>query len=68
LFAVTLGIGYLAWGVFTWGQGQTPEQRILNLRCWMPQEGRAAGRDEMGIRQILGFFLCAGLIWGFSSG
>ena len=23
-----------------------------------------AGRDEMGIRQVLGFFLCGGLIWG----
>jgi uncharacterized RDD family membrane protein YckC len=24
-----------------------------------------AGWDEMGIRQVLGFFLCGGLIWGF---
>jgi uncharacterized RDD family membrane protein YckC len=64
LFAVTLGIGYVAWSGFTWGQGQTPAQRILSLRCWLPQEGRAAGRDEMGIRQVLGFFLSGGLIWG----
>jgi uncharacterized RDD family membrane protein YckC len=65
LFCVTLGIGYIAWGVFTWGRGQTPAQRILNLRCWLTQDGRVAGRDEMGIRQVLGFFLCGGLIWGF---
>jgi uncharacterized RDD family membrane protein YckC len=24
-----------------------------------------AGRDEMAVRQVLGFFLCGGLIWGF---
>jgi uncharacterized RDD family membrane protein YckC len=65
LFCVTLGIGYIVWGVFTWGQGQTPAQRILNLRCWLTHDGRVAGRDEMGIRQVLGFFLCGGLIWGF---
>jgi uncharacterized RDD family membrane protein YckC len=65
LFGVTLGIGYIAWSVFTWGQGQTPAQRILNLRCWLTQDGRVAGRDEMAIRQVLGLFLCGGLIWGF---
>jgi uncharacterized RDD family membrane protein YckC len=65
LFCVTLGIGYVAWSVFTWGQGRTPAQRILNQRCWLTHDGRVAGRDEMGIRQVLGFFLCGGLIWGF---
>jgi uncharacterized RDD family membrane protein YckC len=64
LFAVTLGIGYIAWGAVTWGQGQTPAQRILSLRCWLTQDGRVAGRDEMGTRQVLGLFLCGGLIWG----
>jgi uncharacterized RDD family membrane protein YckC len=64
LFAVTLGIGYIAWGAITWGQGQTPAQRILSLRCWLTQDGRVAGRDEMGTRQVLGLFLCGGLIWG----
>jgi len=65
LFGVTLGIGYIAWSAFTWGQGQTPAQRLLSLRCWLTQDGRVAGRDEMAIRQVLGFFLCGGLIWGF---
>jgi uncharacterized RDD family membrane protein YckC len=64
LFAVTLGIGYIAWGAITWDQGQTPAQRILSLRCWLTQDGRVAGRDEMGTRQVLGLFLCGGLIWG----
>ena len=24
LFAVTLGVGYIIWGVVSWGQGRTP--------------------------------------------
>jgi hypothetical protein len=60
LFGVTLGLGYIAWSAFTWGRGQTPAQRILGLRCWLAQDGRVAGRDEMGIRQILGFSSAAG--------
>jgi len=65
LFILTLGIGYIAWSPFIWGQGRTPAQRILNLPCWLPEDCRVAGRDEMAIRQVLGFFLCGGLIWGF---
>jgi hypothetical protein len=65
LFILTLGIGYIAWSLFTWGQGRTPAQRILNLRCWLPESCRVADRAEMAIRQVLGFFLCGGLIWGF---
>jgi hypothetical protein len=49
LFTVTLGIGYIAWSAFTWRRGQTPAQRILNLRCWLPQDGRMAGRDQMAV-------------------
>ena len=65
LFILTLGIGYIAWSLFTWGQGRTPAQRILKLRCWLPEPCQVAGRDEMAVHQILGFFLCGGLIWGF---
>jgi uncharacterized RDD family membrane protein YckC len=65
LFIVTLGIGYLTWSLFAWGQGRTPAQRILSLRCWLPEPRRVADRDDMAVRQILGFFLCGGLLWGF---
>ena len=65
LFAVTLGIGYVTWSLFTWSQGRTPAQRVLNLRCWLPEPRRVAGRDDMAVRQVLGFFLCGGLLWGF---
>ena len=65
LFGVPLGIGYVAWSLFTWNQGRTPAQRILSLRCWLPEPRRVAGRDDMAVRQVLGFFLCGGLLWGF---
>ena len=64
LFGVTLGIGYIAWSVFEWGRGRTPAQRILGLRCWLTEDCRVADRDSMGVRQVLGFFFCGGLIWG----
>lgn len=65
LFIVTLGVGYIAWSLFEWGQGRTPAQRILRLRCWSPQPSRVADRDDMAVRQIIGFLLCGGLLWGF---
>jgi uncharacterized RDD family membrane protein YckC len=64
LFSVTLGIGYIAWSLFEWGQGRTPAQRILGLRCWLPKACQVADRDDMAVRQVLGLFFCGGLIWG----
>jgi hypothetical protein len=54
LFVLTLGAGYLIWAVVTWGQGQTPAQRLLGLRCWRPDPGRVADRKHMAIRQVTG--------------
>ena len=54
LFILTLGAGYLIWAVVTWGQGQTPAQRLLGLRCWRPDAGLVAGREHMAIRQVTG--------------
>ena len=54
LFVLTLGVGYLIWAIVTWGQGQTPAQRLLGLRCWRPDPGRVADRKHMAIRQVTG--------------
>ena len=54
LFILTLGAGYLIWALVTWGQGQTPAQRLLGLRCWRPDTGRVADRKHMAIRQVTG--------------
>lgn len=54
LVIVTLGIGYLVWGVILWGQGQTPTYKVLGMRCWRPQTGRVAGWWWMALREIIG--------------
>ena len=64
LFILTLGAGYLVWAVVTWGQGQTPAQRLLGLRCWRPDPGRVAGRKHMAIRQVTGLLLNGELLAG----
>jgi hypothetical protein len=64
LFIVTLGVGYIAWSVVTWGQGQTPAQRIRGLRCWIPGTGRVAGRRRMAVRQVTGLLLNGELLAG----
>ena len=64
LFIVTLGVGYLAWSVVTWGQGQTPAQRILGLRCWRPETDHVANRGQMALRQLTGLALNGQLLIG----
>jgi uncharacterized RDD family membrane protein YckC len=64
LFIVTLGAGYLIWSVVTWGQGQTPAQRIRGLRCWHPETGRVADRGQMALRQFTGLVLNGQLLIG----
>lgn len=71
LFIITLGVGYLVWGIVLWGRGQTPSQRILGLRCWLPQAGRVAGRKNMAVRQVTGLLngelLIGPILWLASS-
>jgi uncharacterized RDD family membrane protein YckC len=64
LFIVTLGIGYIIWSLMTWGDGQTPAQRLFGLRCWRPENSRAAGRVQMALRQAAGLLLNGELLLG----
>jgi uncharacterized RDD family membrane protein YckC len=57
LFIVTLGIGYLIWGLIVWSRGQTPALQVLGMRCWRPETGRVAGWWWMALREIVGRFL-----------
>jgi hypothetical protein len=65
LFSVTLGIGYITWSLFAWRQGRSPAQRILSLRCWLPEARQVAGREETALRQITGFCLNGQALSGF---
>ncbi len=57
LCTVTLGIGYLIWGLVLWGQGQTPAQKVLGMRCWKLDTGRPATWGTMALREIIGYIV-----------
>jgi uncharacterized RDD family membrane protein YckC len=54
---VTLGIGYIIWGLVIWSRGQTPAQQVLGMRCWRPETQRVAGWWWMALREIVGVFV-----------
>lgn len=54
LVIVTLGIGYVIWGLIAWGNGQTPALQVLGMRCWRPDDGRVAGFWWMALRETIG--------------
>lgn len=57
LAIVTLGIGYIIWGLIVWARGQTPALQVLGMRCWHPETGRVPGFWRMALREIVGRFL-----------
>lgn len=54
LFIVTLGIGYIIWGLIAWGRGQTPTYQVLGMRCWVPDSRRVPGWWRMALREVIG--------------
>jgi uncharacterized RDD family membrane protein YckC len=51
---VTLGIGYIVWGLVVWGNGQTPALQVLGMRVWRPETNRVAGFWHMALRETVG--------------
>jgi uncharacterized RDD family membrane protein YckC len=62
LAIVTLGIGYLIWGLIVWGNGQTPALQVLGMRCYRPEENRVATFWWMALRETVGLILDA-ILW-----
>lgn len=66
LWTFTLFIGYFIWGAVTWGQGRTPTQQILSLRCWKLREQAPASWGSMLLRGlgmvILDYIAFGGLV------
>lgn len=54
LAIVTLGLGYLIWGVIAWAKGQTPTQQVLGMRTWKPQTQTNATWGTMFLREVIG--------------
>ena len=54
LAIVTLGIGYIIWGLIIWGNGQTPALQVLGMRVWRPAENQVANFWQMALREVVG--------------
>jgi uncharacterized RDD family membrane protein YckC len=54
LSVITLGIGYVIWGLLIWGRGQTPALQVLGMRCWRPETKQNAGFWYMALREVIG--------------
>lgn len=54
LMIVTLVIGWVIWGLVSWGRGQTPALQVLNMRCWRPTENKVTSWGGMALREIIG--------------
>jgi uncharacterized RDD family membrane protein YckC len=61
LTIITLGIGYVIWGLIVWGNGQTPALQVLGMRVWRPETNRVAGFWYMALREIVGR-ICDGIL------
>jgi len=53
LAIITLGIGYVVWGLVVWANGQTPALQVLGMRCFRPEDNRVAGFGWMALREIV---------------
>jgi len=54
LAVITLGIGYLVWGLVIWRKGQTPALQVLGMRCWRPETQCVPGFWWMALREVVG--------------
>jgi uncharacterized RDD family membrane protein YckC len=69
LAIITLGIGYLIWGLILWNKGQSPALKVLGMRVWRPESQRNASFGFMALRNIVGAIVenIVGLITGLIS-
>jgi uncharacterized RDD family membrane protein YckC len=54
LAIVTLGIGYVVWGLIVWGKGTSPALQVLGMKVWRPAEQRPANWGVMALRDVVG--------------
>ena len=54
LMVVTLGIGYLIWGLIVWGKGTSPALQVLGMKVYRPDQRQVATFGPMALRNIVG--------------
>ncbi|MCW2522102.1 MAG: hypothetical protein JWO63_437 [Frankiales bacterium] len=57
LAIVTLGIGYIVWGLIIWGRGQTPALQVLGMRVWRPDARQNASWGWMALRELAAWII-----------
>jgi uncharacterized RDD family membrane protein YckC len=62
LAIVTLGIGYIIWGLIVWANGQSPALQVLGMRVYRYQDHRVANWGVMALREIVGR-LCESIVF-----
>lgn len=67
LAVVTLGIGWLIWSMFTWGNGQTPAKKLLGMRVVRLDSGQTASWGQMAMREVVGKGLLGSLSFGITT-
>jgi len=53
LYIVTLGIGYIIWLLFAWGDGQTPGKKVTNLKYVDANTGQVATWSKSAYRDFV---------------
>lgn len=54
LAIVTLGIGYVIWGLIVWGKGTSPALQVLGMRVYKQHDQRVATFGTMALRNLVG--------------
>jgi uncharacterized RDD family membrane protein YckC len=54
LAVVTLGIGYIIWGLIVWARGTSPALSLLGMKVWRPDDNKPASWGYMALREIVG--------------
>jgi len=54
LALVTLGIGYIIWGLIVWGKGTSPALQVLGMRVYRPEQRKVGSFGTMALRNIVG--------------
>lgn len=54
LMIVTLGIGYLIWGLIVWGKGTSPALQVLGMKVYRPEQRQVGTFGTMALRNIVG--------------
>ena len=62
LIIVTLVIGYLIWGLVSWGKGTSPALRTLKMKVVNAETGQVVGWGTMALRNILGSGIVEGIL------